>query len=583
MLPGFTASASLYKTRNVYRGEVSSSGGGDAPPLFPALAPPWTSSETSSPLMAPPGGGGDCNCSTTCARTCKGIEPVERYNFCYQSCYDPCYGACHPTPSAANCSTTALNKCLATATSQFVTNSCHLLYGPTLPGFGCCGGMNISLNSGNHCGTCNHACPSGTTCCSRACMDTNSSISNCGSCGNVCPSGASCQGGFCVCPNGGMSCGGACCPETHSCCNGVCTDTSNDRANCGTCRSACPPGLPCCNGSCSDTSSDFSNCGGCGNLCTGSDSCFKSCCVSGAPALTSNSNYVLANGCTNILGLTATLEVTQDFVSDIGFTMQLNAVPPAGTATTWMQYVFRVSGTGIQGQVQYWDVPAFQSCSKSMPGGDCSSAETFAPLPVDIPLSKSLPIQNTLPAGYTLEVALTNDISGNVTSATFTVIDDAGASSAITIPVDASVRFPVVAFEPAIVGPDNSLAANFSSGIGVLSYAGSNGSLCVQGASSDTCSGNSVDTGETSNASYSEISPCCGSPAKQQVSVAPTSPNSCFVSNGPCAGAFGGTKCMTVNGVSQCCNSSWFYGSFPWIQSCTDGTVTSSGCGGPCF
>jgi hypothetical protein len=255
-----------------------------------------------------------------------------------------------------------------------------------------------------------------------------------------------------------------------------------------------------------------------------------------------------------------------------------------------MQYVFRVTGTGIQGQVQYWDVPAFQSCFASETAAgipfetvvkDCSKFETFAPFAVDIPLWKSLPIQNSLPAGYSLNVTLANDSGGNVTGATFTVTDDNGATSSTTIPVDAGVRFPVQAFELDVVGPGDGSAANFFSGAGAVSYTASNGSLCVQGASPDTCTGNSTSTGETSNANYAAVTSCCGSPATQQISISPPSSRFCFVKNGQCTGAFG-DRCITLNGVTQCCHSNLPWGWFPWIEGCTDGTVLNMGCGGPC-
>lgn len=65
-------------------------------------------------------------------------------------------------------------------------------------------------------------------------------------------------------------------------CSGICTDTSSDDANCGTCGRACadleqcvagactcPAPFAICDGACRDISTDPGHCGGCGTPCAG--------------------------------------------------------------------------------------------------------------------------------------------------------------------------------------------------------------------------------------------------------------------------------------------------------------------------
>jgi hypothetical protein len=142
-------------------------------------------------------------------------------------------------------------------------------------GFGDCdgnpsNGCEQALNTNDHCGSCGAACnPANATgscqtgsCAISSCngrfddcdgspgngceasLDSNS---HCGMCNNACKSGTSCQ-------NGGCSCSGTSCPSGQSCCGGACIDTSGN----------CYP-WPCIPG----TTRDKNNCGGCGTQCLG--------------------------------------------------------------------------------------------------------------------------------------------------------------------------------------------------------------------------------------------------------------------------------------------------------------------------
>ncbi len=51
------------------------------------------------------------------------------------------------------------------------------------------------------------------------------------------------------------------------CCEGSCTDLTQDANNCGACGERCFTGQACCNGTCIDILSDSTNCGACGISC----------------------------------------------------------------------------------------------------------------------------------------------------------------------------------------------------------------------------------------------------------------------------------------------------------------------------
>ena len=82
----------------------------------------------------------------------------------------------------------------------------------------------------------NCACASGQTNCDGTCTNTASDNANCGACGNVCAEGLTCQNG---------SCSGPCGPLPMALCSGVCTNLNFDNANCGSCGNVCPDGTSC--------------------------------------------------------------------------------------------------------------------------------------------------------------------------------------------------------------------------------------------------------------------------------------------------------------------------------------------------
>jgi hypothetical protein len=74
--------------------------------------------------------------------------------------------------------------------------------------------------------------------CGGLCTDTSIDPTNCGSCGTKCGASGICQSGACVCG-----------PATNAC-NGSCVDVLTDPANCGGCGKVCAGFQFCTNGTC---------------------------------------------------------------------------------------------------------------------------------------------------------------------------------------------------------------------------------------------------------------------------------------------------------------------------------------------
>jgi hypothetical protein len=333
-------------------------------------------------------------------------------------------------------------------------------------------------------------CPPGSSCCNSdtnlCCSEPNPvcCISTCCAASENCCSSATGEGGFCCpgdqactlqgcCPQEELPCGGQCCARVLSpgsdiaCCNGKCTDTNTDPNNCGGCAGAggkaCipPPGAAaiCVEGKCDFVCNEF-----------GLTKCASQCCCAINPPQviatpSSSNNYLLAVsptdqfGCNPIEDLKVSFAVTQDMVAAVtppgggpatqngGFTMQLNAYNPAGPTTSWMQYVFLISGNAIQYQVQYWDIATACACGHSV----CDCTPPLVNLQGTV---LSLP-SNTVPANYVLEIDLNNDVTGNITGALFSVTDNTGKTTSSLATLDANHQFPIVAFQTNFGGPGN--------------------------------------------------------------------------------------------------------------------------------
>jgi hypothetical protein len=193
--------------------------------------------------------------------------------------------------------------------------------------------------------------------------------------------------------------------------------------------------------------------------------------------LVSNSNYYLEDGGNPLTGVTATVNFTVDFVSSAnGYSFQLNCYSTEGTniTTEWQQYVIYASpnDTQLWARIDTWS-------------GTALSDELNR---IDVPLA-NLP-STTIEAGYALTMALTytNDGTGTVTGATYSVTDENGnlLGNPVTIgivgktlrttgqPATAANLAPIAAFQYDIGGDYGGAQATLTSGAGTIVYTATN-------------------------------------------------------------------------------------------------------------
>jgi len=181
--------------------------------------------------------------------------------------------------------------------------------------------------------------------------------------------------------------------------------------------------------------------------------------------LVSNHNYFLEENGNPLLGLSATVNIDEDFISSANaWSMQLNAYSKAGASTGVQQYVVYTSpgSTQLVARIDNW------------------SDSITEILRLDVNLA-NLP-STTLPAGYAIKIALNNDSAGNVTGATYTVTDNHGhtlGNKTINIvgqtlrngqTATAANLAPINAFQYNIGGDYGGSRANLTSGAGTIDY-----------------------------------------------------------------------------------------------------------------
>lgn len=182
--------------------------------------------------------------------------------------------------------------------------------------------------------------------------------------------------------------------------------------------------------------------------------------------LGSNSNYNFTNNCGPLLGVSAIIDITEDIVcqstmgqnSNLGFSFQLNAYSPPGSACAFQQYTISLLNNELTGGINNW-----------------AADNNGSPLFGDFPGLVSMP-EPKLPAGFILKILLENDDKGNVTGVRWIVIDNLGhelmnkQETTFMAGGNAAQLAPIIAFEVDFVGPNGGDSAVLTSGAGTITY-----------------------------------------------------------------------------------------------------------------
>jgi len=224
--------------------------------------------------------------------------------------------------------------------------------------------------------------------------------------------------------------------------------------------------------------------------------------VSKVPApssgLGSNSNYLLDNNCKSLTGLSVTINVTQDIVGSDGFGFQVNAYSAKSDYDGGQQYLIFLDPHSSPAQlycmVDNWtEDPKLSQIINHIVG--------LATLP-----------SQKLPAGYQLKISLENDSSGNITGATYVVVDNNGktiGNQTITLlslnlvsgaKVTSADLAPIVAFQLDFVDYLNGGTTTLSSGAGTIVYSAPNPMTVLN--SEPSCVDWNYSTVEKANSSY---------------------------------------------------------------------------------
>jgi hypothetical protein len=209
----------------------------------------------------------------------------------------------------------------------------------------------------------------------------------------------------------------------------------------------------------------------------------------------SSENYFFYDNCKPLLGVSITINVTQDIVCQsvaygpqMGFGFQLNCYSPANELSAWQQYVLALFGSTIEGAVDNWPVSGNNIINSFWDMG-------------------SLP--GKVPAGYKLIITLENDTDSNIIGAIYTVLDNNGKTVSRVdkklsdIGGNSSKIAPIIAFQLNLVGPVNSEAAVLSSGAGTFVYQATNSMTALT--SEPQCAESGYITAETANSLYDSL------------------------------------------------------------------------------
>ncbi len=208
--------------------------------------------------------------------------------------------------------------------------------------------------------------------------------------------------------------------------------------------------------------------------------------------LGSNSNYFLYSNCNNLLGLSVTIQVTQDIVGSDGFGFQINAYSAKSDHDGAQQYLIYLDPGSSPPQLNCM-VDNWQTAGGTQLINHIVKLATLT--------------SQDLPTGYMLSISLENDASGNVVGATYSVAEEAGASLGsvtLSLPSISGVTSadldPIVAFQLDFVGYLNGQNTALSSGAGKIIYAASTPLSALS--SEPSCVDFDYVTLETANSAY---------------------------------------------------------------------------------
>jgi len=232
-------------------------------------------------------------------------------------------------------------------------------------------------------------------------------------------------------------------------------------------------------------------------------------------------NYLMANGCQPLTGVSVVIDVTEDIVSDIGIGFQLNAYSNAGANKAWQQFlifqhVVTATEVAIDGLIETWP----QSTA-----GTGVDPTTNPQIRWGLNLGPPLP-STKIPAGYQFTITLGTDGSNRVDKVQFRVVDEHG-NAAYDKPPIALIGLPlldgtvppkatagdlaeIVAFQLNVVGPIGDQTATLTSGAGVITYSvdgmiSAGSSLPTPPGSDLTCADSRWHTLEQANSTYSTL------------------------------------------------------------------------------
>jgi hypothetical protein len=235
------------------------------------------------------------------------------------------------------------------------------------------------------------------------------------------------------------------------------------------------------------------------------------------PGLGGHSNYIVDDHCRNLLGVSVTIEITQDMALKSnsaplpglpqaqGFGFQLNAYSPSSSPCATQQIIMQVWGNQLVGQINNWT-----------PANTALTNQIVTVAPLETP--------NFLPKKYKLTTSLLYGSGGIITGAQFDVTDNHGnVLPAVQLQISGEAPqdlAPIVAFELDIVGPGSAESAVLSSGGGTISYHASS-PLTVLAALPTRCVATTLFTAEKANTVYGALTVYPANPLVQSFSVAP--------------------------------------------------------------